>query len=109
MRPKLFFFITLTILLCSTVSAQGYVDRDRFFSHERFSFDLKYTEEMPSDGRTQQDISSFTSFFIDGIYEFSSGDFEEAERGGEKFLPLLTGQYLNSGIVCYKMRAIKVP
>lgn len=36
-------------------------------------------------------------------------DFEEAERGGEKFLPLLTGQYLNSGIVCYKMRAIKVP
>ncbi len=36
-------------------------------------------------------------------------DFKEAERGGEKFLPLLTGQYLNSGIVCYKMRAIKVP
>jgi succinylglutamate desuccinylase len=36
-------------------------------------------------------------------------DFEEAESGGEKFLPLLTGQYLNSGIVCYKMRAIKVP
>ncbi|MGB2631267.1 MAG: hypothetical protein WBD24_07280 [Candidatus Omnitrophota bacterium] len=80
MRPKLFFFITLTILLCSIVPAQGYVDRDRFFSHERFSFDLKYTEEMPSDGRAQQDISRFTSFFIDGIYEFSSGDFEEAEK-----------------------------
>ena len=80
MRPKLFFFIILTTLLCFSASAQDYLDRDRFFSHKRFSFDLKYTEEMPADGRTQQDISRFTTFFVGGLYEFSSGDFKGAEK-----------------------------
>jgi hypothetical protein len=31
-------------------------------------------------------------------------DFAEFENNGEKFLPLLARQYLQSGIVCYKMR-----
>ena len=30
-------------------------------------------------------------------------DFKEAELNGEKFYPLLTGQYLKEGILCYKM------
>lgn len=31
-------------------------------------------------------------------------DFEETEANGEIFYPLLVGQYLNDGIVCYKMK-----
>lgn len=31
-------------------------------------------------------------------------DFEQIDIDGEKFLPLLVGQYLNLGIVCYKMK-----
>ncbi|MBU4512118.1 hypothetical protein KKD19_02645, partial [Patescibacteria group bacterium] len=34
-------------------------------------------------------------------------DFEEVMLRGEKFYPLLVGQYLKRGIVCYKMRRIK--
>lgn len=33
-------------------------------------------------------------------------DFMETEIEGEKFLPLLVGQYSSSGIICYKMRKI---
>lgn len=33
-------------------------------------------------------------------------DFQEIENNGEKFRPLLTGQYLKYGIVCYKMKLL---
>jgi succinylglutamate desuccinylase len=35
-------------------------------------------------------------------------DFEEIKIGKEKFFPLLTGQYLREGIVCYKMKKILI-
>lgn len=34
-------------------------------------------------------------------------DFESITIGDEKFYPLLTGQYLGEGIVCYKMKKIE--
>lgn len=34
-------------------------------------------------------------------------DFKEAKNSHEGFLPLLVGQYLKDGIVCYKMRRIR--
>lgn len=66
-------------------------------------------------GKKVSETINQKTFYVYGYLSGSENDainlrdFEEAERGGEKFLPLLTGQYLNSGIVCYKMRAIKVP
>ena len=33
-------------------------------------------------------------------------DFKEIQISGEKFIPLLTKQYLNHGIVCYKMKRV---
>lgn len=35
-------------------------------------------------------------------------DFRTVVVKGEIFLPLLVGQYLNKGIICYKMRKIKI-
>ena len=33
-------------------------------------------------------------------------DFRETELDGERFYPLLTGQYLKEGILCYKMKCV---
>lgn len=55
-------------------------------------------------------------YFVYGKVEISSFsgeikelvDFEEYNEGNERFFPLLTGQYLKSGIICYKMKKYSI-
>lgn len=71
------------------------------------NFIILTNKEQPKITYLRKDI-----YFVYGKLEISnfSGelkalvDFEEYNKGNEKFIPLLAGQYLKSGIICYKMK-----
>lgn len=63
----------------------------------------KEIEQKPSTKKTYQVYDKLTTDdFKKDINALK--DFVETEAGGEKFYPLLAGQYIENGIVCYKMR-----
>lgn len=80
MRPKLFFFITLTLLLGFYSFAENYVDEDRFFSYKRFFLNPKAIDRIPDSGRAQEDLSIFVARFTDGLYAISAGNLKKAEK-----------------------------
>jgi tetratricopeptide (TPR) repeat protein len=77
-RAQIFIFTILLLLPCLKISAQEYVDKERFFSYERFFLDQRAVSKIPPNGRTQADLNRFADSYTNGLYALSGGRTKEA-------------------------------
>jgi tetratricopeptide (TPR) repeat protein len=83
MKPKIFlvpFFVILSILACFDASAEDYIDKDKFFSYDRFFISEKVISRIPGKQRTRNELEKFAVSFIRGLYAISDGELREAEK-----------------------------
>jgi tetratricopeptide (TPR) repeat protein len=79
-RARIFFFTVLLLLSYLNVSAQEYINKDEFFSYERFSLDQNALDKIPPTGRTQTDLNNFAENFTRGLNAAAEGRTAEAEK-----------------------------
>ncbi|MFH1552841.1 MAG: hypothetical protein ABID83_04305 [Candidatus Omnitrophota bacterium] len=75
--------VLLAVLIfsaCTAVVAETSVDKDRFFSYDRFFLNQAVVDSISGDGKVQKDLNAFAVSFTDGIYAISAGDLKVAEE-----------------------------